>query len=203
MGRNGTIISALTSANKLVKPNRTTLAGSFDISTRVTSPASRGARHRVRCAREPNVSLSAPETDAVNDAIAACAALAGACLPLLHHLHDALGYVPPGAVPGIARALNLSQADVHGVISFYHDFRSAPPRRHVVRLCRAEACQAMGGEALALLLKRVAPPDVTLEPVYCLGLCASAPAGMIDGHLVARLSPARLDKVLSGFAEER
>ena len=168
-----------------------------------TNEASSGALHRVRCAGESIVSLSALENTAVRDAIAACAHLAGACLPLLHHVHDAHGYVPPAAVPAIALALNLSQADVHGVISFYHDFRSAPPQRHVVRLCRAEACQAMGGEALSLQLKRVAPPDVSVEPVYCLGLCASAPAALIDGKLVARLSPARLDKVLTGFAGQR
>ena len=88
----------------------------------------------------------------IDDAIAANRALPGALLPVLHAIHDALGFIPPDAVPRIAGALNLSQAEVHGVITFYHDFRSSPPGRHVLKLCRAEACQAMGAEALAARL---------------------------------------------------
>ncbi|HMG51984.1 MAG TPA: NAD(P)H-dependent oxidoreductase subunit E, partial [Kofleriaceae bacterium] len=90
----------------------------------------------------------------IDAAIAEHRALPGALLPVLHAIQDALGFVPPGAVPRIAHALNLSQAEVHGVISFYHDFRSAPPGRHVLKLCRAEACQAMGSDALAAHLTR-------------------------------------------------
>ncbi len=90
----------------------------------------------------------------IDDAIAAHRALPGALLPVLHAIQDALGFIPPGAVPRIADALNLSQAEVHGVITFYHDFRSSPPGRHVLKLCRAEACQAMGSEALAAHLAR-------------------------------------------------
>jgi formate dehydrogenase subunit gamma len=134
----------------------------------------------------------------------------GSCLPILHDLQDAFGCVPEAAVPMVARALNLSRAEVHGVVSFYHDFRHEPAGRRVVRLCRAEACQSMGGEAAArALLKALGldwgqtTPDgaITVEPVYCLGLCAVAPAALIDGEPVGRLTGARLvEEVLVGGA---
>lgn len=142
---------------------------------------------------------------AIDDAIAGNRALPGALMPVLHAIQDALGFVPPGAVPRIAHALNLSQAEVHGVISFYHDFRSAPPGRHVVKLCRAEACQAMGSERLAAHLTnrlgidwRETTPDgaITIEPVYCLGNCALSPAIMIDGALRGRVTPDSLDRAI-------
>ena len=125
----------------------------------------------------------------------------GALLPLLHAVQEALGHVPPGAVPLIAQGLGLSRAEVHGVITYYHFFRSTPPGRHVVQVCRAEACQACGSEALlaqAGELLGCAPHStradgaVTLEPVYCLGLCASSPALQINDRLHARVTPARL-----------
>jgi formate dehydrogenase subunit gamma len=128
-------------------------------------------------------------------------AMEGALLPILHALQDAFGHVPPQAVPELAEALNLSRAEVHGVISFYHDFRSAPPGRHVLKLCRAEACQAMGGRALAdRLLDRLglawgettADGGLTVEPAFCLGLCACAPAALLDGAPLARLDDAAL-----------
>lgn len=156
--------------------------------------------------------LDRPETAAVTEAIAACAGMAGALMPLLHHIQDRLGYIPAGAVGPVADALNLSQADVHGVISFYHDFRAEPPGRHVLKLCRAEACQAMGAAQLVQQAERVtgvamghtaADGTVTLEAAYCLGLCASAPAGSIDGKLVARLRPAALDRILTGLGGGR
>jgi formate dehydrogenase subunit gamma len=129
----------------------------------------------------------------------------GAMLPTLHAIQSEFGYVPAEAVPLIAHALNLSRAEVHGVISFYHDFRRHPPGRHVLQLCRAEACQAMGADALAARARERLGADwgettadgaVTLEPVFCLGLCACAPSAMLDGRPVARLNAARLDALL-------
>ena len=126
----------------------------------------------------------------------------GAMLPILHALQDAFGYVPKQSQPMIAAAVNVSRAEVHGVVSFYHDFRAAPPGRHVLKLCRAEACQAMGAVALATrLLQRediawggtTADGALTIEPTYCLGLCACAPAALLDGAPMARLDTASLD----------
>ena len=126
----------------------------------------------------------------------------GALLPLLHAVQERFGHVPPQAVPEIAQTLNLSRAEVHGVISYYHHFRQAPPGRHVVQVCRAEACQACGAEELLAHAERVlgcasgttrADGAVTLEPVYCLGLCASSPAVQVDDRLHARVTPAQLD----------
>ncbi|MDC8785226.1 formate dehydrogenase subunit gamma [Roseateles koreensis] len=133
---------------------------------------------------------------------------AGALLPLLHAVQDALGYVPAEAVPAIAKALNLSRAEVHGVLSYYHFFRSMPPGRHVVQICRAEACQACGGDALLAEAEQLlacklhetrADGAVTLEPVYCLGLCASSPAMQIDGQLLGRVDGVRLAQVLASL----
>ncbi|MGM9515381.1 formate dehydrogenase subunit gamma [Roseateles sp. DB2] len=129
----------------------------------------------------------------------------GALLPLLHALQDALGHVPPEAVPVIAEHLNLSRAEVHGVISYYHFFRQQPPGRTVLQVCRAEACQSRGAQALlAHAEARLgctahstrADGAVTLEPVYCLGLCASSPALMLNDRLHARMNAARLDALL-------
>jgi formate dehydrogenase subunit gamma len=133
----------------------------------------------------------------------------GALLPLLHALQDALGHVPPSAEPAIAAALNLSRAEVHGVVSYYHYFRSAPPGRHLVQVCRAEACQACGGEALLAQAEQLlgcrlhetrADGAVTLEPVYCLGLCASSPALQIGDRLHARVTPQRLQQLVAAMA---
>lgn len=124
----------------------------------------------------------------------------GALLPILHALHDAFGCVPHESVPMVAKALNLSRAEIHGVITFYHDFREAPQGRRVVKLCRAESCQAMGGESAARFLLAAlglpaaepwggTTPDgaVTVEAVYCLGLCAVSPAALIDGEPLGRI----------------
>jgi formate dehydrogenase subunit gamma len=133
----------------------------------------------------------------------------GALLPILHALQAAFGYVDAAAEPLIAQALNISRAEVHGVVSFYHGFRRSPPGRHVLKLCRAEACQAAGSPALAAraearlgtrLGSTAADGSITLEPVYCLGLCATAPAAMLDGEVVGRLDPARLDALLDGVS---
>ena len=132
--------------------------------------------------------------------------LEGATLVILHALQEAFGYVPEPAIPMIAAALNLSRAEVHGVFTFYHDFRHKPAGRHVLKLCRAEACQAAGGDALAARAESklgvaightTADQRVTLEPIYCLGLCATAPSAMLDGRLVGRLDEARIDALIA------
>jgi formate dehydrogenase subunit gamma len=121
--------------------------------------------------------------------------LEGPLLPILHAVQAAFGHVPQDTLPVIAKHLNISRAEVHGVVSFYHDFREAPAGRHVVKICRAEACQAMGADALADRAKAAlgcdwheTTGDVTLEPVFCLGLCACGPAAMVDGELMGRAS---------------
>jgi formate dehydrogenase subunit gamma len=130
----------------------------------------------------------------------------GPLLPILHAIQENFGHVPAAAVPLIAAALNLSRAEVHGVVTFYHDFRNEPPGQRVLKLCRSEACQSMGGDALAAraegrLATRLGEttPDgrITFESVYCLGLCACAPAAMLDGEPVGRLDAARLDALLA------
>jgi len=131
--------------------------------------------------------------------------LPGALLPILNALQDEFGYIDDAAVPLIADALNLSRAEVVGVVYFYHDYRHAPPGRHVLRVCRAEACQAMGGESLAEYLQtRLGVPmgqttidgSITLENVYCLGNCALSPAVMLDGDLYGQVSKAAADQLV-------
>ncbi|HTR87193.1 MAG TPA: formate dehydrogenase subunit gamma [Reyranella sp.] len=128
----------------------------------------------------------------------------GALLPILHELQAEFGCVPPNATRLVAEALNLSRAEVHGVVSFYHDFREQPAGRHVLKLCRAEACQSMAGETFAeKVLKHFGldwhetTPDgrLTIEPVYCLGLCATAPSAMLDGEVMGRLDGESLDDI--------
>ena len=130
----------------------------------------------------------------------------GATLVILHALQQAFGYVPEAAIPLVAQALNLSRAEVYGVFTFYHDFRHKPAGRHVLKLCRAEACQAAGGDALAAraeaklgvsLGHTTADDRVTLEPIYCLGLCATAPSAMLDGRLIGRLDEKRIDALVA------
>ena len=125
----------------------------------------------------------------------------GPLLPILHGMQEEFGCVPKETLPVIAEALNLSRAEVHGVMTFYHDFREEPAGRHVIKLCRAEACQSVGGDAIAARLQRLlgisfnqttADGAVTLEPVYCLGFCACAPAALVDGEPVGRLDEDRL-----------
>jgi len=152
-------------------------------------------------------------TQAMTDEIAHLVALhadrRGALLPLLHDVQAALGYVPDEAVSAIAHGLNLSRAEVHGVVTFYHDFRRAPPARHMFKLCRAEACQARGSAAIeAEAARRLGVAmgqtrldgEVTLEPVYCLGLCATGPNAMVDGRPVSRLDSARLEAIAASWA---
>jgi formate dehydrogenase subunit gamma len=131
--------------------------------------------------------------------------LPGALLPILHALQEEFGYVDEAAVPLMAEALNISQAEVHGVISFYHDFRRTPPGKHVLRICRAESCQAMGCGKLIEHVERRAgvklggtTPDgnLTIEPVYCLGNCALSPAVMLDGQPFGRVSANVVDALI-------
>ncbi len=141
------------------------------------------------------------------EVIAAHADKEGALMPILHALVETFGWVPDEAVPLIAGILNLSRADVHGVLTFYHDFRRHPAPRHVVKLCQAEACQSRGSRALTehaeqrLGMKIDAHGhgrgEVSLEPIYCLGLCASGPNALIDGRPHARLTPARFDALMA------
>lgn len=132
----------------------------------------------------------------------------GALLPILHEVQDILGYIPPDAVPMIAHALNLSRAEVHGVISFYHDFRTEPPGEHTVHLCRAEACQAMGAreleqhasERLGIGLGQTTADGLfTLEPVYCLGNCACSPSIRINDDVHGRVTPEKFDALIAGL----
>jgi len=133
--------------------------------------------------------------------VAAKCNLPGALLPILHDIQDGLGYVPEEAVPLIAKELNLSRAEVHGVITYYHHFRQAPPGSHVVHVCCAEACQSVGSEVLAAHAKvRLKDSDFTLEPVYCLGLCSIGPAIQIDEMtLHARVTPEKFDALMDAL----
>jgi len=139
--------------------------------------------------------------DAIARIIESKRGLPGALLPILHEIQDTLGHIPPESVPPIAKALDLSRAEVHGVISYYHHFRQTPPGRHVVRVCCAEACQAVGGEALAEHARaRLAGSEITLEPVYCLGLCACGPSVQVDETtLHGRVTPEKLDALLAAL----
>jgi formate dehydrogenase subunit gamma len=146
------------------------------------------------------------DADLALQRIRECLHLEGPLLPILHALHEQFGYIDEQAEPLIANALNVSRAEVHGVVTFYHDFRRQPAGRHVLKLCRAEACQAAGGDALAARAEAKAgtamggtAPDgsVTLERVYCLGLCATAPSAMLDGRVVGRLTAAKLDALIA------
>ncbi len=131
-----------------------------------------------------------------------------AALPILHALQSAFGFIHAEAIPMVAMALNVSRADMHGVVTFYHDFRRSPPGRHRLHLCRAEACQAVGGEAVADQLRAELGVDwhdttedgsITLEPVFCLGLCASGPAALIDGQPFGRLTGTSVKELLRGL----
>jgi formate dehydrogenase subunit gamma len=144
-------------------------------------------------------------------ALAAIAELAGqdgAAMPILHSLQKIFGCIPLEAEPLIAAALNLTRAEVHGIVTFYHEFRRIPPGRHVLRICRAEACQAVGGEAVADRARLSLGVEwhgtsedgaVTLEPVFCLGFCATGPSALLDGEPLVRLDPARVERMLEAL----
>lgn len=168
--------------------------------------SSKSALRGIPIRTERPSSLSKSERDTVLGVCASLKGLAGPLIPILHGVQNALGYVPKDAVPLIATELNLSQADVHGVVSFYHYFRSEQPGRHVMHLCRAEACQAVGAVALEAHAKHSLGVDfhhttadgaLTLEPVYCLGNCALGPSVMIDDKVHGRVTPARFDQLVA------
>jgi formate dehydrogenase subunit gamma len=147
-----------------------------------------------------------PTEAAVEGALARHLNRPGPLLPVLHDVQDTLGHIPPQAVERIAQALNLSRAEVHGVITFYHHFRSTPAGNHVVRICQAEACQSMGAAELTAHAQRAlgctlhettADGTFTLEPAYCLGLCAMSPSVSIDDDVHARLTPAKFDRLIA------
>lgn len=151
------------------------------------------------------------DIEAARTLIARMSRLDGAAMPILHALQDEFGYVDREAVPLIADALNLSRAEVHGTVTFYHDFRERPAGRRVIKLCRAEACQAVGCEGLVDHLARhhgvavdatTADGALTIETVYCLGNCALGPAALVDGELVGRLDAASLSALCRGAAIE-
>ncbi len=132
-----------------------------------------------------------------------------ALLEILHDLQHELGHVPEASLPVLAKALNISRAEVHGVVTFYHDFRRKPAGRHVVKVCRAEACQSMKGEELAKAIEKslkvkfgetTADGKVTLEAVYCLGLCSTAPAMLVDERPVGRVSPQKFETLMTELA---
>ena len=144
-------------------------------------------------------------TARVGEILNAHKGMEGALLPILHAIQADFGYVPQAALPIIAQDLNLSRAEVHGVMSFYHDFRENPAGKHVLKLCRAEACQAVGADRVGAHAQKALGIEwhettkdgaVTLEPVFCLGLCACAPAAMVDGRLVGQVDAARFDALL-------
>ena len=133
------------------------------------------------------------------------AGMEGAALPILHAIQHTFGCVPNEAVPMVAAALNLSRAEVHGIVTFYHEFRRTPPGKHVLRLCRAEACQAVGADKLHADIKArlgvdwhqtTADGAVTLEPVFCLGFCSIGPAAMLDDQPIGRLTTEKLEAAL-------
>lgn len=155
-------------------------------------------------AAEPAAPEITARTQGVIDALID---LEGPLLPILHGIQAEFGCVPAAALPQVALALNISRAEAHGVATFYHDFRTHPPGRHVLKLCSAEACQAMGGAGIASQVRdalgigfgeTAADGSVTLEPVYCLGLCACAPAAMLDGRVVGRLDAAKAAALVAG-----
>jgi formate dehydrogenase subunit gamma len=154
--------------------------------------------------------LSPEQRSAVQAALDTHRNAAGALLPILHAVQDALGYIPEAAVPIIAHDLNLSRAEVHGMLSFYHYFRTQPSGKHVIYLCRAEACQSMGARELETQVKRrlgigfhetTSDGAFTLEPVYCLGNCACAPSVMVDKTLHGRVDAERFEALLVESAE--
>jgi len=157
---------------------------------------------------EPASTLSTVDRTAIHDACRRGKEQPGGLLPILHAVQDALGFVPPEAVGLIAKELNLSRDEVHGVVTFYHYFRTHSPGRHVVHLCRAEACQAVGAVALEAHAKKslgidfhgtTADGAVSLEPVFCLGNCALGPSLMIDNDLKGRVSPQRFDALMAAL----
>lgn len=153
---------------------------------------------------------AAPPDEVVDQLVDRYRLLPGGLLPLLHAVQDTLGHIPPDAVPAIAAGMNLSRAEVHGVISYYHHFRTQPAGRTVVQVCRAESCKACGADALLAHAERTlhcqehhtrGDGAYTLEPVYCLGLCAVSPAVMVGDELHALMTPKKFDQVIAALEQ--
>ena len=147
-------------------------------------------------------------TARVGDILTAHNGMEGPLLPILHAIQAEFGHIPQAALPQIAQNLNLSKAEVHGVMSFYHDFREVPAGKHVLKLCRAESCKSMGADRVAAHAQKelgiewhetTSDGRVTLEPVFCLGLCACAPAALVDGKLVGRVDEAKVSAIIGGL----
>ena len=160
----------------------------------------------MKAATVPMSALDAHAREQVDLALARYLGQPGPLLQVLHAVQGSLGYVPPAAVSVIAEGLNLSRAEVHGVVTFYHHFRQTPPGRHTIQLCQAEACRSMHCETLTEHVKQqlgidfhdtTADGRFTLEPVYCLGNCACSPAMMIDGDLHGRVTPESFDALIT------
>jgi formate dehydrogenase subunit gamma len=152
-----------------------------------------------------NVGLLSMSSVVISRIVRELKAKPGALLPVLHSIQDELGYIPEEAVPIIASEMNLTRAEVHGVVTFYHDFRSHPPGRHIVRICQAESCQAAGSAALTAFAKKRMGIDFhqttgdrscSLEPVYCLGNCALSPSVMVDKEVFGRVTNERFEEIL-------
>ena len=149
---------------------------------------------------QPGQAANATDLASIQELIDAHKEQAGALLPILHAIQDKLSFIPSNAVPLIARALNLSRAEVHGVITFYHHFKQVAPKPYTLQICRAEACQAMGAEALwekVCQHRAVCSQNLEVEAVYCLGLCSTAPAALLNGRLQARLTENKLNDLLN------
>jgi formate dehydrogenase subunit gamma len=147
--------------------------------------------------------------DRAREIIVGFAETEGASLPILHALQATFGCVPLEAEPLVAAALNITRAEAHGIVTFYHEFRRTVPGRHMLHVCRAEACQAVGADALGAHVRATLAVDwhgttvdgsITLEPVFCLGLCATGPSALLDGHPIGRLNPARIDRMLEALS---
>ena len=156
--------------------------------------------------------MSLERTEDISAIVHALKHKPGALLPILHGIQEKLGYVPPEVIPIVASELNLTRAEVHGVVTFYHDFRSKPPGRHMIRVCQAESCQAMGSVALTTYVKELLGVDFhettrdeafSLEPVYCLGNCACSPAVMVDHEVYGRVTPQRFQEILQEVSTQK
>lgn len=152
----------------------------------------------------PTLSEITPKLDEI---LAAHTGMEGPLLPILHAVQAQWGHIPQDALPVIAKNLTLTSAEVHGIMTFYHDFREKPAGKHVLKLCRAEACQALGADRVAAHAQKTLGIEwhettedgaVTLEPVFCLGLCACGPAALVDGRVVGRVDETRVDQLIAG-----
>jgi len=143
--------------------------------------------------------MTRPEFDSktASDIVAAFDARPEMLVQILHAFSNRFGFISEDAIRQLADELNLSRAEVHGVVSYYHDFRTSPPGKHVIKLCQAEACQAMGSRELSAHAEKTIGDGITLEPVYCLGNCALSPAAMIDGKTYGRVTNDRLDEIVA------